>query len=53
MDRWAKVKEAYSRYYPMSLQQIIAIKPTTRAEDLAKNMARYFKTLEHHLGSAD
>lgn len=53
MDRWAKVQEAYSRYYPMSLQQIIAVKPTTRAEDLAKNMARYFKTLEHHLGSAD
>ena len=53
MDRWASVKEAYSRYYSMSLQQIIAIKPTTRAEDLAKNMARYFKTLEHHLGSVD
>ena len=53
MDRWSKVKEAYSRYYSMSLPQIISVKPTTRAEDLAKNMARYFKTLEHHLGSAD
>lgn len=47
------VKEAYSRFYPLSIAKMNGIKPATKAEDLALKLAKYFKQLENQLGSAD
>ena len=47
------VKEAYARFYPLSIARLNWVKPTTKAEDLALKLAKYFKQLERQLGSAD
>lgn len=52
-DRLALVQEAYKKYYTMDVTKLNSIKPTTRAEDLALRLTKYFKNLERLLGSAD
>ena len=47
------VKEAYARFYPLSIARLNWVKPATKAEDLALKLAKYFKQLERQLGSAD
>lgn len=53
MERYAKVKNIYAQYYSLGLDRLNKIKPTNKAEDLALKLAKYFKTLEQHLWSAD
>lgn len=53
MDRYNLVKEAYEWYYQLSIDKLAKIKPTSQAEDLALKIAKYFKTLEAQLWSAD
>ena len=52
-DRLKLVQEAYKKYYTMDITKLNSIKPTTRAEDLALRLTKYFKNLERLLGSAD
>ena len=53
MTRYGMVKEAYERYYDMTLNQLARVKPTNQAEKLAMDIARYFKNLERLLWSVD
>lgn len=53
LERNKLVKEAYSKFYSMDISKLNKITPTTRAEDLALRLAKYFKNLERLLGSAD
>ena len=53
IERYDLVKNAYQNYYNMDLAKIQWITPTTRAEDLALKLVKYFKNLERLLWSAD
>lgn len=53
LERYDLVKNAYQNYYNMDLAKIQWITPTTRAEDLALKLVKYFKNLERLLWSAD
>ena len=47
------VQEAYTKYYAMDISKLNSATPSSRAEDLALRLAKYFKNLERLLGSAD
>jgi hypothetical protein len=49
MTRYGMVREAYERYYDMTLSQLGRVKPTNQAEKLAMDIAKYFKNLERLL----
>lgn len=53
MNRWNKVKEAYTEYYTKSLDELDKLKVRSEYEDCALNIAKYFKTIEWILGSID
>ena len=53
IERNDLVKKAYAQYYAMDLAKLNKITPSTKAEDLALRLAKYFKNLERLLGSAD
>ena len=53
LSRNSKVKEAYAKYYSMTMKDLTSAVASTKAEDLALRLARYFKNLERLLGSAD
>lgn len=53
IERYKLVKDAYKWYYGMTLGQLARMKPTSQADELAINLAKYFKNLERLLGSAD
>lgn len=53
MDRYNLVKQAYQEYYSLDLNRLSKVKTSTKAEKLALDLAKYFKTLERSLGSAD
>lgn len=52
-ERLWLVQWAYQNYYVMDLTKLNSVVPTSRAEDLALRLAKYFKNLERLLGSAD
>ena len=53
VKRLRDVQEAYSKFYPMNIASLNSITPTSKAEDLALKLAKYFKQLENQLGSVD
>lgn len=53
MKRLADTQEAYRVFYTKSLEEVNNIKPKNEAEELAKHLCKYFKTIEWHLGSVD
>ena len=53
LKRLAQVQEAYKRFYTMWLEWVENITPKNEAEEMAKHLCRYFKTIERHLWSAD
>lgn len=53
MERYEAVKIAYREYYNLDLARLWNVKTSTKAEKLALDLAKYFKTLEKQLWSAD
>jgi hypothetical protein len=46
MKRLADTQEAYRVFYTKSLEEVNNIKPKNEAEELAKHLCKYFKTIE-------
>jgi len=53
LKRLKDTQDAYKVFYTKSLEEVNNIKPKNEAEELAKHLCKYFKTIEWHLGSVD
>lgn len=53
LKRLKDTQDAYKVFYTKSLEEVSNIKPKNEAEELAKHLCKYFKTIEWHLGSVD
>lgn len=53
MARWREVKELYRNLYSMSYNQLIKYSPKSELDEVALNLAKYFKEIERRCWSLD
>lgn len=53
MARWWKVQESYRNLYSMSYDQLVRYTPKWEIDEVAWNMAKYFKEIERRCWSLD